>query len=448
MIFDTDDRAPVTQTTVLPWSAVVRLDMIFPDGEAVATGVLIGPNDLLTVGHAVYIEEYGGWATAIYVTPGLNGASEPYGTAVSVAFQVDQRWIDNQPLDAPLDPFAFDYALVTLDRPLGDVAGTLPVGVLDNPVGVAVEAAGYPADKGYDFLYRTTGTVDEIEPEALLFTDDLDLSAGQSGSPVMVFGGDGGLPTVVGLISFDYELPPYANGVLRITPEYLETIQHWAATNDATQGADWIEGGGGGDLWNGLGGADTILGVGGADTIHGGQGDDELNGNLGDDLVHGDLGADFVRGGQGDDTVFGDAGSDWHVNGNIGFDSVLGGAGDDHVFGGQGDDTLDGGSGADTLSGDRGNDRLTGGEGADHFVYRSGGGFDTITDFAFGSDRVALELDADGRIDGVFVGSAAALAGMVVDTGGGALLPLTGPAGILFVGAVHSQFSADDFLLV
>ena len=210
MIFGQDDRVEVTQTTVLPWSAIVRLEIDFPTGGAVATGVLIGPNDLLTVGHAVYSAEYGGFATAIRATPAVSGASEPYGTALSIAFQVDPRWVENDGGSGEVDPFGYDYALVTLDHAIGAAAGTLPVAVLADPLGVAVTAGGYPADLGYDFLYATSGTVDSIDEDNLFFEDDLDLSAGQSGSPVMSGG------AVVGLISFDYELPPYANGAFTL----------------------------------------------------------------------------------------------------------------------------------------------------------------------------------------------------------------------------------------
>lgn len=441
MIFGADDRTEVTATSVLPWSAVVRLEIDFPNGGAVATGVLIGANDLLTVGHAVYSVEYGGFATAIRVIPGSSGPLSPFGDAWSVAIQVDPRWVEYDGTFGDLDPFSFDYALVTLDRAIGSTAGVLPIATLADPVGVAVTAAGYPADRGYDFLYATDGTVDSVDLDTLFFEDDLDLSAGQSGSPVMA-GGD-----VVGLISFDYELPPYANGVLRLTEEYVATIRHWAATNDATAGADWIEGGPSEDLWAGLAGADTILGFDGADTIDGNEGDDDLNGNRGDDLVRGGPGADFVRGGQGDDTVFGGAGADWHLNGNLGDDLVRGGTGDDRLFGGADADTLEGEAGADTLSGDLGDDVLLGGDGADRFVYRTDGGYDRILDFVPGVDRVVLERTADGTVNGVAVPSLANLPSLLVWSAGGATLVL-GDGRIDFAGLDPAQFGVADFLVL
>jgi Ca2+-binding RTX toxin-like protein len=65
------------------------------------------------------------------------------------------------------------------------------------------------------------------------------------------------------------------------------------------------------------------------------------------------------------------------------------------VFGFSGDDTIVGGSQADILGGTAGRDSLTGGGGADTFSstqlsYSQGSTYDTITDFAAGTDKIDL----------------------------------------------------------
>ena len=60
------------------------------------------------------------------------------------------------------------------------------------------------------------------------------------------------------------------------------------------------------------------------------------------------------------------------------------------ITGSSGSDTLKGTVGADTITGGAGADMLTGGAGADLFVFRSGDGFDTITDFQLGVDRLSI----------------------------------------------------------
>jgi Ca2+-binding RTX toxin-like protein len=107
------------------------------------------------------------------------------------------------------------------------------------------------------------------------------------------------------------------------------------------------------DIITGAGGNDTITGAAGADLLDGGDRDDTINGNAGDDFIVGDVA--FTP----DPNIFG-------------IDTINGGAGDDVIVGGPADDVL------------------TGGPGADLFIFQFGQfGFDRITDFQDGVDRLA-----------------------------------------------------------
>lgn len=72
---------------------------------------------------------------------------------------------------------------------------------------------------------------------------------------------------------------------------------------------------------------------------------------------------------------------------------IVGGAGSDHLYGGAGRDVVKGGAGNDWIEGGRGRDNLTGGTGDDTFAFRESGSrnADTITDFAHGKDKIALD---------------------------------------------------------
>ena len=100
-------------------------------------------------------------------------------------------------------------------------------------------------------------------------------------------------------------------------------------------------------------------------------------------------GNDVVFAEEGDDTIYGGEGNDYLVGGE-GADTIEGGADGDWLYGGEGDDTLTGGTGDDTL---------TGGAGADTFVFNSGDGKDTITDFENGTDTI--DLSAISSISGL-----------------------------------------------
>jgi len=198
------------------------------------------------------------------------------------------------------------------------------------------------------------------------------------------------------------------------------------------------------NLLTGNGGNDTLGGGDGDDTLAGGPGDNHLFGGVGNDTasydglgvgVTLDLGAGTATATGGSDTLsgienaVGTAQADTLIGGG-GVNVLYGGLGADTLIGGVGSDTLYGGAGLDTASyaatgaavvfdfgagtassggdtdrfhsieevigsafNDRlisgvGNDRMTGGVGGDRFVFLpSGGGSDTIVDFAAG-DRI------------------------------------------------------------
>ena len=96
-----------------------------------------------------------------------------------------------------------------------------------------------------------------------------------------------------------------------------------------------------------------------------------------------------VSGNALDNTIVGGSGKDY-LSGDSGNDSIVGGKGADWLDGGIGNDTLIGNQGADILDGGIGNDILTGGKGKDVFVYASGGGDDTITDYTEFQDVIKL----------------------------------------------------------
>ncbi|MDZ8225613.1 choice-of-anchor D domain-containing protein [Nostoc sp. ChiVER01] len=131
---------------------------------------------------------------------------------------------------------------------------------------------------------------------------------------------------------------------------------------NGTENSEYLKGNAPSNKIYGFGGADTIVGNLGNDQISGGDGNDTLWAGDGDDLLYGDSGNDKLSASNGNDTL----------------------------FGGVGDDQLLGESGNDWLYGGTGNDVLTGGYGADTFVFASGDGTDSITDFEIGKDRIAL----------------------------------------------------------
>lgn len=165
-----------------------------------------------------------------------------------------------------------------------------------------------------------------------------------------------------------------------------------------------------------------VFGGDGDDALIGGQFSDEFFGDAGNDRIFGSGGDDFIEGGTGNDALDGGWGIDLlsyltasqgvSIDFNTGFatstgeldrirnfEDVYGSGQDDEIrgntqsnffFGGRGHDLLDGRGGADLLVGGKGDDILTGGWGNDKFVFSAGDGFDTITDFGKGNDKIEV----------------------------------------------------------
>ena len=221
-------------------------------------------------------------------------------------------------------------------------------------------------------------------------------------------------------------------------------------------GNDRINGNGDADDLEGNSGNDILLGGGGNDEMAGNDGDDSLFGQTDDDTMRGSAGDDLVNGGNGDDTMFGNDGED-RLFGGSGEDTLSGGADNDFLNGGPdndvlsgnlGNDTLSGFSGDDMLFGNAGDDNLRGGDGddvvsgsigSDRYIFDTGWGNDTITDFANNIDVIDMRPVA-GLVsyDQLFIEA---------DPGGAGVLIQFGADSILLLNRPLNQIDETDFLI-
>ena len=71
---------------------------------------MIDPLHVLTAGHCVYNEDWGGWPIGIDVVPGYEDGFGPYRDASMINLHAPPGWINNRDYD-------YDMGIITLDRP-------------------------------------------------------------------------------------------------------------------------------------------------------------------------------------------------------------------------------------------------------------------------------------------------------------------------------------------
>jgi Ca2+-binding RTX toxin-like protein len=122
-----------------------------------------------------------------------------------------------------------------------------------------------------------------------------------------------------------------------------------------------------------------------------------LGANVENLFFQGGSGAASGNGGRGLAKGFTGIGNDLdsRMEGAAGADVLKGGGGNDSLYGDSSNDRLDGGDGDDYLHGGFGYDMLTGGAGNDVFIFSTppvkSSGYDSITDFMKGQDKIQLD---------------------------------------------------------
>ncbi len=340
-----------------PFNQVVYVVSTFPNGTvATGSGVLVGPNDVLTASHVVYDGGYGGAATSVRVIPAYDPSplEQPYGSINATSWSY---WTgfdpDNDGLlfagngGPGLAGSEIDYAMINLSVAIGDRTGWM--GIDPNFGSGYVNVTGYPGVYNRNPM-NEVGFVYEDPVDFVIRFAGLEIHGGNSGGPVWYY--LNGVPTVVSVVST-------ASWGAQFSGANYTQVLNWIASNDnLIANADRILSGTFlGDVFTLGGGNDTIAGFGGNDTIFGGGGNDALNGGADNDVLYGQL---------GDDTLIGDTGHD----------ILIGGEGNDSLFGGVGNDVLAGEGGTDVLNGDDGNDALNGGAGTN--TLNGGAGDDVL----------------------------------------------------------------------
>lgn len=196
-----DDNRRAFQDTSYPWSSVGLVQTNRGSGS----GVMIGPRHLLTVSHVIdWTAPEGFAADWVRFTPSYFDGNAPFGEAYGTHIY----WYLKEDGDGLIsgDEGDFDYAVVVLDRRIGETTGWMGArGYNDDWDSLDVWShMGYPADlnSGQRPTWQGGFRVDGTDDDAQSILHKADVFPGQSGGPVFAFWpGDVG-PRVVAVQSW------------------------------------------------------------------------------------------------------------------------------------------------------------------------------------------------------------------------------------------------------
>jgi V8-like Glu-specific endopeptidase len=163
------------------------------------SGILIGPNHVLTAAHNLYDRHGSGWVKQIRFAPGRHHDDYPRGDYKGCILLVPKKWGDRTFKEYE----QYDYGIVTLDSPVGLSLGwsgllSLPGELLQ---GTILSLTGYPGDKGSQEphlpqMQKDYGTLKKVQGDQLLY--DIKTYKGQSGGAIYVqqFPGYKGIYTI------------------------------------------------------------------------------------------------------------------------------------------------------------------------------------------------------------------------------------------------------------
>ncbi|MBK3803294.1 trypsin-like serine protease [Azospirillum brasilense] len=199
-------QVEVTSQTKYPWQSIVFITSTYANGEVhTGSGVMVGPNDVLTASHVVYDSTTGQSPIEITVTPAFDPSpfTAPFGSVDAVSWHYNANFDPNGDGlivsgngGAGLEGVELDYALLDLGVALGYETGWMEI----DPTFVSgsVNLTGFPDLYGNNMMNDMGWVVDNP------FDDFIDISGlevhpGNSGGPVWYE--ENGVGHVVGIVS-------------------------------------------------------------------------------------------------------------------------------------------------------------------------------------------------------------------------------------------------------
>ncbi|AIK96311.1 NB-ARC domain-containing protein [Candidatus Odyssella acanthamoebae] len=187
------NRSQVKTPFKWPYCVHGHLMMKFNNETSVGSGILVGPNHVLTAGHNIYSYKYSEksrWATEVWFSPGREGKESLFNHYIKGCFLLcPKEWVHQKLKNGDkCDRNDYDFGMVILERAIGNEIGWS--GLLCAPNTYFQEwnitVTGYPGEEGSNDYYSAAMWEGSSKPE--IKTEKIDYkiptSSGQSGGAI------------------------------------------------------------------------------------------------------------------------------------------------------------------------------------------------------------------------------------------------------------------------
>lgn len=224
-----DHRTKVSLEKRQKWPHSIHGHLIaeFSDKKRfVGTGVLVGPNHVLTAAHNIYNHgtpsgKKRGWAKKVTFAPARHESAYPFASQKGCVLLCPNDWVNQKSGDKKND----DFAIVVLDYSIGRWTGWSGLMCLPSYLELgSFSIAGYPIDKGFGGQVSTQmwEMKGKIKSKENLFEYEISTAPGQSGSAIWCK-----INEEVYTVGVHVEGGNRKNIGVRLTPERLKLISRW-----------------------------------------------------------------------------------------------------------------------------------------------------------------------------------------------------------------------------
>ncbi|MBE9137726.1 trypsin-like peptidase domain-containing protein [Nodosilinea sp. LEGE 07088] len=187
-----DDRVLITSQS-FPWTAIGRLNGLTAEGELyICTGTLIADDVVLTNAHCVLDPATGELSQALVFLPNLIAGQLASDGDIG---RVEAVFVGTDFSDRNTPPHPDDWALLQLDRPLGQIYGVVGLSIVDSedlmadPFEQQLVMVGYSADFPQEAPGESAsahvGCSIVAETENDVIVHECDTYGGSSGGPIL-----------------------------------------------------------------------------------------------------------------------------------------------------------------------------------------------------------------------------------------------------------------------